>query len=562
MQTVVIVLFFFFIVLSIKARQDEKKDTKIKLDELRDSFGKYNRRQHTQEDMERFSHYHHCNAPAVQVDDITFNDLYMSELFCRMDSTQSFYGKEQLYHILRSPKWDEAELKQLDKCVEYMSQNDEQRARLLLSFSRMASKGVIPLCDCMEELDTITDDPRRAITIDLVCMALGGFATYSIFAFPTAGFFIFFTVLFVNLMIYYRRKKSIAPYIACFSEILRLIYGCRSLDFTDMMTNLSDEVLVIKKTTNSLGRFAAGAFLLTSGRNATGNLTDVILDYFRMFLHLDIIKFYMMLNVAKEKKNDILELSKTVGYLDACISIASFRASLPYYCKPAFDSEDEYAAAGGFNPLIENCVPNDIRTKNGVLLTGSNASGKSSFLRTTALMAILAQTIYTVPAREYHFTFVRVATSMSLNDSMLSGESYYMVEIKSLKRIMEYADSNEKLLCFIDEVLRGTNTVERISASKEILSELAERSICFAATHDIELAMLLQDKMDNFHFSEDIDTDNEKISFSYKIQEGKSESTNAIKLLSLIGFENSIIAAASANCLNYLKTGKYISEEK
>lgn len=98
-----------------------------------------------------------------------------------------------------------------------------------------------------------------------------------------------------------------------------------------------------------------------------------------------------------------------------------------------------------------------------------------------------------------------------------------MVEIKALKRILDLiSDGNEiPVLCFVDEVLRGTNTVERIAASTEILRSMTlQNCICFAATHDIELTHLLEDVYCNYHFAEEIE-DND-IFFSYKILDGRA----------------------------------------
>ena len=99
---------------------------------------------------------------------------------------------------------------------------------------------------------------------------------------------------------------------------------------------------------------------------------------------------------------------------------------------------------------------------------------------------------------------------MALRDNLAGGESYYIVEIKALKRILDMTEQRTKentppVLCFVDEVLRGTNTVERIAASSQILRSLSERGVlCFAATHDIELTELLKDYYTNYHFAEEI----------------------------------------------------------
>lgn len=89
---------------------------------------------------------------------------------------------------------------------------------------------------------------------------------------------------------------------------------------------------------------------------------------------------------------------------------------------------------------------------------------------------------------------------MALRDDLESGESYFIVEIRSLKRILDEADRDGNLLCIIDEVLRGTNTIERIAASSEILWSICRSHVLsFAATHDIELSYILQNRYKNYH---------------------------------------------------------------
>lgn len=130
-----------------------------------------------------------------------------------------------------------------------------------------------------------------------------------------------------------------------------------------------------------------------------------------------------------------------------------------------------------------------------------------------------------------------------------------MVEIKALKRILDLRGSADApVLCFVDEVLRGTNTVERIAASAQILKSLSRGNcLCFAATHDIELTHLLEDIYYNYHFSEEIEE--EDIYFSYKIMEGRANTRNAIKLLHIMGYETEIIQEAELMAGDFLKSG-------
>ncbi len=197
-----------------------------------------------------------------------------------------------------------------------------------------------------------------------------------------------------------------------------------------------------------------------------------------------------------------------------------------------------------------------------MLITGSNASGKSTFLKTVALGSIFAQTVHTVLADSYEGAMCRPVSSMSLRDDVQGGDSYYMVEIKALKRILDLLETEGlPVLCFVDEVLRGTNTIERIAASTQILKSIAKQNnMCFAATHDIELTYLLEGFYHNYHFEEEI-AEND-ISFSYKIMEGRASTRNAIRLLGIMGYAPDIIEEAEAMAGDIALQGYYSEMRK
>ena len=133
-----------------------------------------------------------------------------------------------------------------------------------------------------------------------------------------------------------------------------------------------------------------------------------------------------------------------------------------------------------------------------------------------------------------------------------------MVEIRALSRVLSAARLKQAppVLCFIDEVLRGTNTVERIAASTQILKQFTrERALVFAATHDLELAELLKDSYDNYHF-EGVLTE-EDVRFDYRLKEGPSETRNAIGLLRRFSYDHAITEQAEAMAERFIRTGEW-----
>ncbi|MDE6132285.1 MAG: hypothetical protein K2G04_02750 [Oscillospiraceae bacterium] len=128
---------------------------------------------------------------------------------------------------------------------------------------------------------------------------------------------------------------------------------------------------------------------------------------------------------------------------------------------------------------------------------------------------------------------------MAVRDDICARDSYFVAEINSMRRIVEAAQ-HEYCFCVIDEILKGTNTAERIAASVSVLTVLAATgSLCAAATHDIELTDIMEDKYRNVHFTERIEDNN--VLFDYKVREGAARTRNAIMLMKINGFPDEII---------------------
>jgi DNA mismatch repair ATPase MutS len=201
-------------------------------------------------------------------------------------------------------------------------------------------------------------------------------------------------------------------------------------------------------------------------------------------------------------------------------------------------------------------VANSVALTRNSLVSGSNASGKSTFIKALAINGILAQTINTCTATTFRTRPALVVTSMATRDDLLAGESYFIAEIRSLKRLIEHA-RRRYCLCFIDEILKGTNTVERIAASAAILRHVAGLdSLCLVATHDNELTVLLGSLFENYHFTERIVEGG--VSFDYLLRPGPARSRNAIRLLDALGFDEAMVRDAETLVATYERTGRWL----
>ena len=247
----------------------------------------------------------------------------------------------------------------------------------------------------------------------------------------------------------------------------------------------------------------------------------------------------------KEKKRDIQNLFEYIGKIDSAISVASLRAGTAQTCIPEFSTAVKAMEVSGMHhPLIEHCIENELTIENkSILITGSNMSGKSTFLRTLIINSILAQTIYTCFASRFKSPMLKQFSSIRIDDDLFEGKSYYFQEVSIMASLLNQVESSDQKLFVLDEVFKGTNTIERIAAAKAILSYLnRENHIVLVATHDHELAELLSKEYDLYHFTELV-KDNE-LHFDHRIKIGPLKTRNAIKVLELSNYPEDVIQEA------------------
>ena len=545
-------LFFIFMLGMLEERRTKKRFR----EKLKKDYGKPSNKQYAEGRLSTISGYYRktMGESDFSIDDITWNDLDMDRLYQSMDYTFSAAGEEVLYKTLRCPSMEEESLKKREEKIEYFRKNQEKRINMQLLFASIGRTGKYSIVDYIDYLNVLKEEK---LTKHIAVLASMGISLAAMLFSPALGLVAFCALLAGNIMMYFPSQKLIAPYITTFAYLLRMIGSIEKLEKCgiSVFSEEMDALRELKKKTNA---FAKGSFLVFGDRVAKSNPLEILLDYIKMCFHIDILKFYSMLKEAKKHRADFLAMFEIIGSMEVVISIGAFRESLSYACLPEFDEHLCVQGEELYHPLIENPVVNSFREEKGMLLTGSNASGKSTFLKTVAINVILAQTIHTCMAKSFTCSMFRVYSSMSLRDDLAAKESYFIVEIKALKRVIDAVQKEgAPVLCFVDEVLRGTNTVERIAASTEILeSLLGEKSMCFAATHDIELTRLLEGKYHNYHFEETISEDDVK--FNYKLKEGRATTRNAIRLLGILQYEKQIIDKAEKRAEHFIEIGKWV----
>jgi DNA mismatch repair ATPase MutS len=197
----------------------------------------------------------------------------------------------------------------------------------------------------------------------------------------------------------------------------------------------------------------------------------------------------------------------------------------------------------------------------GLLVSGANMAGKSTFLRTLGVNAILAQRVNTALANRYAAPVFKVRSCLGRADDLLAGKSYYLAEVQAVLALLAAAETPAPHLFLFDELFHATNTIERIAAGEAVLTavvrggEGGRRHIALAATHDDELSRLLRHTYESAHFSDRVGPDG--LAFDFRLRPGPATTRNAIALLAHQGAPEAVIhrALATAAALDALHRG-------
>lgn len=202
----------------------------------------------------------------------------------------------------------------------------------------------------------------------------------------------------------------------------------------------------------------------------------------------------------------------------------------------------EVSAENLRHPLINpsKVVPNDAVFKGGAtIITGSNMSGKTTFLRTLGINLILAYAGAPVCAENMHADYMKIFTSMRVTDDVSNGISTFYAEILRIKSMVEYKKNEMPMLCLIDEIFKGTNSADRIVGATQVIRKLSDdHSMTLVSTHDFELCDLKSESGEpaaNYHFEEYYEGD--QLKFDYKKKDGRCTTTNAMAILHMAGLD-------------------------
>ena len=507
---------------------------------LKTSFGKV---KEEEIDFEQVRKYHdridHTKCFQV-ISEKTCNDLDFEELFCFLDRTTSKPGQQYLYNKLRCITNENTELDELEQLVERFQSDQKLRLDAQMLLSSLNDHEAYFISNIFQ-LPTLAP-PKWFFVVPL--LSITNFLALGLSFVMPQYLFIVLGVTVFNLIIHYWNKWNLFDYLTSIPQLLRLYQvakGLLDIEHEGRFEQLNQAIKHMEGVKKRMLLFKMESGVqddMKAGFSALFELVKIV------FL-LDPLALFSALKQIEDKKDEIQMIFEYVGRIDLAISIGSLRYGLPVYCQPDIIASGKcMTLTDCVHPLINKCVSNSITLKGeSLLLTGSNMSGKTTFIRTVGINVLTGLTINTCFAEFVSMPRLRLWSAIRISDDLMNDRSYYFEEVLTIKEMITQSNSKSPSLFLLDELYKGTNTIERISGGKAVLSHLNKNNnMVMVSTHDVELTTLLNDEFMLSHFTERVN--DQAILFDYQLKPGPLTTRNAIKILEVNDYPEEVVEEA------------------
>jgi DNA mismatch repair ATPase MutS len=467
-------------------------------------------------------------------------DIFGSEsLFQNLNRTTTFIGKKTLANQLLSQKTQE-EIVQNQEAVKELANNlawrqdfaaqgkmsnDSQKLyQKILLWSKLPSAPIgkfIQVLSYLTPVLFISAITTYFITKEYVFLSISSF----IFVFNLGLLGNFFKRITLENGGSESIDKTLLHYSSLLSKIEKATFTSNHLKELQkqLFVNAEATSVKIKKLSELFARL-----------DSIGNLVTTPIFNGIFLFHLHTLKG--LIDWKKKNGNQLTKAVEVLGEIEMLNSLANFSYNNPDFAFPKLNNFFQISFSNLSHPLLHknNRVGNDVdfSKENFIILTGSNMSGKSTFLRSLGVNMVLAGAGAPVCASEANIHPLNVLVSMRLSDSLADSTSYFFAEIKRLKEIMDNLE-NKRSFVLLDEILRGTNSDDKRNGTIEVIKKMiAKNAIGAIATHDTEVCLTTNEfpnQLSNKSFEATI-VDNE-LHFDYKLRDGICQNKSATFLM-------------------------------
>lgn len=493
-------------------------------------------------------------------------DLYAQPtgLFGLLNRTATQLGVARLRDWLEQPSMDIATLQARQQAVQWFSEQDEARRDMAAALInvRAQDRSMRFFHEALHEARILIRGPLLWLARgwSAFCLLLTGFAIYQVVAGDLRWISGLSVAMLVNVVVLGSTWGQIRRHLQQWEAALDFATGYRQVAEQAVAT-LPRTVAPLETLRTVLEQVAhpqaLPAVVKWTGRSAGGGWIQLLINVLALW---DLHMHTLIVRHAVPARAALLGGLDAMAQIEVVVSLGCFAREQPQVTFPQLvttpdaQSDAVLEIEAVVHPLIDpaRVVGNDITLKSGAgqnlwLITGSNMSGKSTFLRAVGVCALLAQIGSAVPARAMRCALLRLITDLRVRDDIGKGESYFLAEVRHLRRMLAAEVSQPfAVLGLVDEPFRGTNHQEQHAATLAIVEHLHRAAGLFIlATHDRELARAAEaGGICNRHFQEEL-RDGQLI-FDYRLRTGVAHTRNAIRVLEREGYPPQIIARAHA----------------
>lgn len=458
------------------------------------------------------------------IDEIVYNDLELEKIFKMINHTYTDVGKEYMYaQIFHS----DIDYKKFEAMM--VNWQDKNKLKETLFELHRLSKQYNECLDLFQQMKVLKSQDLWLISLSIIVLLI----------IVGASFFVGYEVL-MFIFLWIALQMSLYTHFTTKTDDLmsKALSYCALVDTLD---KLSDIHIFQEADTQKIKTIVIKAKKYTVLNRMITFISKLDIFYLMEFIKgMFFIPYYQCIILKKHRNElitDFFDIYRYVGMVDVSLSIYGVRMN-NVTCIPCSINTPELRFKDCYHPILKNPIKNSFISNESCIITGTNASGKSTFLKMVGLNMIMARAFHTCFATEFDYYPFQLCSSIHMRDDLDSGDSYYVKEIKVMKHILDLS-KEKKCLIFIDEILRGTNEKERIAISRAVLSQLFDsQSMILVTTHDLDLVESFKD-IQQYCFHDDV-KDN-MLYCDYTIKPGVCKVGNAIQLLAVYGYDKEIL---------------------
>lgn len=463
-----------------------------------------------------------------------------NSLFQMINSTGTYYGRHRFVKDLLNPNFSDGDLKKRHEAITELSKNYDFCAETEYDFSLIGVDDDFPdLISQLQDNKRFIESKSLKLLFKISSIITCFSVLYAIVTKSTISFIVLNCLIIFQLLLwilgylksnsYVGTLKKLAPKISRYDNVIENI---TKMKFTsDKLNEVEKKLETAKVGVKKLSKIASNINQRNNGVMCIILNTLLLWDY-KNAIDLD--------NWKLEYSDSVESWFNTLGELESLISFAN----LPRVCSnmtlPTFTDEKNIIKAKDMgHPLIDNDkrICNDFKLDNNIyIISGSNMSGKTTFMRTVGINMVLACAGSYVCANSMSSSRMKIITSMRIRDDLNGGISTFYAELKRIKKIIDQSHNDPHTLFLIDEIFRGTNSVDRLKGAEGVLKELCKSKVPgMITTHDLEVCNLENENPNILNYSFNEHYVDGEIYFDYKLKNGRSLTTNAEYLLRKVG---------------------------